>query len=403
MALLMGNDKKYDDEDAKFIIPIINDFNLLLVTATKLEKDTLHLYLKPINGRSTLIKIHDDKQTYFLGVLGIYNVVHVSCDHMGAISPQGSITTTMDAIAFCKPTVVVMVGIAFGKGGDQKIGDILVSNSVVPYEIQRIGEEKSIHRGIHAQACTTLLNRFKNITDWNYTISNRKPEIITGLLLSGEKLIDNPVYKAELLEKYPNAVGGEMEGYGVSTACNSKSITHWIIVKGICDFADGKKSKGKSKKQRIAAESSINLCEHLFTSRLAFNTMKLIPISIIAGPVAINEIGLLDMPTINDIEKEILIEMNEEVKSEGQNPTTTVQEIVRSFLQLDDVEKIVIAKKIGVFDDELNQMYADIRDKEIFIRTKEKKALSIMWEGIHSFSPFVNSVNPFEKVKIQNL
>jgi len=397
----MENIKKYDDEEGQFIIPIIDEYNLLLVTATMIEKETLHSYLKPINGRSNLIKIHKDKQTYFLGILGRYQVVHVSCDKMGAISPQASIATTMSAIDFCKPKVVVMVGIAFGVGGEQKIGDILVSESIVPYDIQRLGINGPIQRGTPYASCTTLLNRINNITDWDYSYQNKNPRIFTGLLLSGEKLIDNPEDKAKLLEAYPTAKGGEMEGYGVHTACHTNSITHWIIIKGICDFADGNKKKGKEKKQRIAAEASVNLCRHIFNSKHAFKDMGLMPVSIQLESSAPIGTEILNTHSIEDVEKEILIEMNKEVISEDQNSASTVQEVVRSFLQLDDEEKITIAKMIGVFDDELNQMYAHIRDKEIFVRTKEKNALAEMWEAIDSFSPFKKSVNPFNKVKIQ--
>lgn len=396
----MENDKKYEDEDGRFIDPIINEYNLLLVTATEIEKETLHSYLKPIKGRTNLIKIHKGKQTYFLGILGNYKVVHVSCGHMGAVSPQASLTTTMNGIAFCKPTVVLMIGIAFGKGGKQKIGDILISESVVQYDIQRLGETELLQKGTPGSACTTLLNRFKNITDWNYSINNRRPTIIPGLLLSGEKLIDNPEYKSKLLKAYPTAIGGEMEGFGVYSACSNSSIVHWIIVKGICDFADGKKARGKERKQKEAAEASVNLCLHVFNSRLAFEDTGLMPILTQVEASAPNGTDILQTHSVNDVEKEILIEMNKEVKSEEHNSATTVQEIVRSFLLLDDEEKITIAKRIGIFDEQLNQMYTHIRDKEIFVRTKEKKALAVMWEAINYFSPFKNSVNPFEKVKI---
>jgi nucleoside phosphorylase len=397
----MENVKKYDDEEEQFIVPIIDQYNLLLVTTTKIEKEILHSYLKPINGRSNLIKIHKGKQTYFLGILGNYNVVHVSCDKMGAISPQASITTTMNAISFCEPTVVVMVGIAFGVGGKQKIGDILVSESVVPYDIQKLGAKGPQNRGITALACTTLLNRVNNVTDWHYINGRGSPKIIPGLLLSGEKLIDNLEDKNKLLDMYPNAKGGEMEGYGVHTACSDKGIAHWIIIKGICDFADGKKSKGKERKQKIAANASVNLCQHIFNSRHAFKDLALVPIPIQVESLDQNGKDILVTPSINEVESEILIEMNIEVNSEEQSSVTTVQEIVRSFLLLDDEEKITIAKRIGVFDEKLNQMYAHIRDKEIFVRTKEKRALAEMWEAINSFSPFTKSVNPFKNVKIQ--
>src|ERR1700743_179939 len=104
----MENTNRYDEEDGKFIDSIKDQFNLLLVTATKVEKDTLHSYLKPINGQTRLIRIPAGKQTYYLGVFGKYNAVHVSCDTMGAIGAQSSIVTTLDAINYCNPEVVLM-------------------------------------------------------------------------------------------------------------------------------------------------------------------------------------------------------------------------------------------------------------------------------------------------------
>lgn len=394
----MENLNKYDDEDGQFIVPLIDNFNLLLVTATKVEKETLHSYLKPLHGRTKLVKIQEGKQTYFLGVFGSYNAVHVSCDQMGATSPQASITTTIDAVNFCNPKVVLMLGIAFGAGGKQKIGDILISESVVPYEIQRLGKKGSLNRGTPAPACTTLLNRFKNITDWHYMIRNRKPAILPGLLLSGEKLIDNLEDKNKLLEAYPMAKGGEMEGYGVYTACNSKSITNWIIVKAICDFADGKKARGKERKQKTAAEASVNICQHIFNSRLAFRDISLFPVPQTAElPTTFSQDSdVAPSPTV--VEEEILSEMKEEIESENPIMTSPIQEIVRSFLQMEDEEKLSIAKKLGVFEPTLNQMYPHVRDKEIFLRAKDKNLLAEMWNVINSIIPFANTTNPFIKV-----
>lgn len=53
-----------------------------------------------------------------------------------------------------------------------------------------------------------------------------------------------------------------MEGAGVFVACDNK--VSWIIVKSICDFADGNKKDGKEEKQDIAIKSAINLCMQLF-------------------------------------------------------------------------------------------------------------------------------------------
>jgi len=54
-----------------------------------------------------------------------------------------------------------------------------------------------------------------------------------------------------LISLHPTVKGGEMEGAGISAACASKN-KNWIIVKGICDFADGNKDVDKDKNQIIA-------------------------------------------------------------------------------------------------------------------------------------------------------
>lgn len=64
-----------------------------------------------------------------------------------------------------------------------------------------------------------------------------------------------------------------MEGVGVSSACDGK--VDWIIVKGICDFADGKKGKNKEDNQKIAVESSLSLCLEIFSSQYAFKDLGL--------------------------------------------------------------------------------------------------------------------------------
>ena len=49
-----------------------------------------------------------------------------------------------------------------------------------------------------------------------------------------------------------------MEGAGIASACDG-AVAHWIVVKAICDYADGNKKYGKDQKQALAAKSSISL------------------------------------------------------------------------------------------------------------------------------------------------
>jgi nucleoside phosphorylase len=61
-----------------------------------------------------------------------------------------------------------------------------------------------------------------------------------------------------------------MEGAGVYAACDGKSV-EWILVKGICDFADGNKNENKESHQKKAIQSAVNLCEHVFKNEYAFD------------------------------------------------------------------------------------------------------------------------------------
>ncbi len=392
----MSTEDTYKEEKKSFLSTRKNDFNLLLLTATKVEKDALHKAMRPLNGEKKLIKISDGKQTYYLGVFGKYNAVHVSCGKMGSSGKQSSLTTTNDAITFCKPKVAVMIGIAFGKGGKQSIGDVLVSESITPYEVQRVGK-KIIHRATSEPACSIILDRFKHVTDWKHEFSYynkiRKPKVYVGELLSGEKLVDHKGFKEKLFKAFPQAIGGEMEGVGLYAACDTK-VKHWAVVKAICDWADGNKGVGKDKKQAIAAESAVALCLHAFNSSHAFTDTGLQPIKSKEKKKVKKKAAktVTKVPTSKEIEKEIIAEMKENTTVKL---PSSINEVVRAFQSLDDQQKIKIAKKIGVYVAALNTMYAHERDKEIFSRAQKTNALSNLWEELNKLIPFESTTNPF--------
>jgi nucleoside phosphorylase len=238
---------------------------ILLVTATNVETTALHAHLHPLRPSGRCSRMTVGNQTYYIGRLGRYGVIHVQCQ-MGSVLPGASECTVAEAIAFWGVKAVVMVGIAFGVDRTkQRIGDVLVSKTVIPYEIKRVGKRKPTHRNPIPPSGAILLNRFSNGRQWQHPLSRRqKARLIPAQLLSGESLIDKKQYRAQLLAAFPQAEGGEMEGAGVFAAAHQKGI-EWILVKGICDFADGKKSHKKKSKQLVAATSAASLCAHVFS------------------------------------------------------------------------------------------------------------------------------------------
>jgi uncharacterized protein YjbI with pentapeptide repeats len=67
--------------------------------------------------------------------------------------------------------------------------------------------------------------------------------------------VDNVDFRQQLKDFEPEAIGGEMEGAGLYAACQDAK-TDWILVKSICDWADGHKNRKKSENQWRAAQNA---------------------------------------------------------------------------------------------------------------------------------------------------
>lgn len=268
---------EYLELDFKNIEHLVDDNLILLVTATDLETLFTHQNLKPIPKFGKLVKCYSGNITYYFGIFGNYKVVHVQCS-MGSVSPTSSLITITDALQNLNSKAVLMVGIAFGiDESKQNIGDVLIAESVIPYESKRVGKEDTIPRGIEIPSSHLLLNRFKNIKNWSYQLSDGSTASMSFTrMMSGEELVDNLEHRESLKKTYPDSKGGEMEGSGVYSGCTAKKID-CILIKGICDFADGDKAKNKQQNQIIAISSALDLCSVLFLSDTAFKDLNIFP------------------------------------------------------------------------------------------------------------------------------
>jgi nucleoside phosphorylase len=267
----------YIEYDRKNVEQLFDSDLILIVTATELETKYTHQRITPINGYKKIIRVYEGNHTYYFGMFGRYKVAHVECS-MGSVSRDSSIMTISTALTLLKSKVVIMVGIAFGIDPEkQNIGDVLVAKSVIPYNVKRVGETKTINRGIEAQSSQILLNRFKSIIiTWEHLLTHDiKAKLLFTRILSGEELVDNLEHRNKLIAEFPDSEGGEMEGVGLYSACGDK--IDWILVKGICDFADGKKGINKKANQQIAVESALSACSEIFTSPSAFKDIGILP------------------------------------------------------------------------------------------------------------------------------
>jgi nucleoside phosphorylase len=233
---------------------------VLLVTVTDIETDAVRDMLAERCGRQFQMLFIGDKTYRDLGAIGGARTLLVRSE-MGAGGPGGSLLTISSGIAALRPAAIIMLGIAFGIAPEQQqIGDILISRQLMLYDLQKVGTDHQgtyqvRARGDRPSASAWLLDRFRAGRD-----SWRGAAIHVGLILSGDKLVDNQNFRAQLSVLEPEAIGGDMEGAGLYVAAQSQKVD-WILVKAISDWADGHKSQEKQQRQALAAR---NAAEYVF-------------------------------------------------------------------------------------------------------------------------------------------
>jgi len=230
--------------------------NVLIVTVTKVEAKTVLELFPKVTGTPWERKSIGRKIYYSLGVIGDSNLFMVQSE-MGTAGPGAALLTVHKAIQAISPDAVIMIGLAFGVNPlKQQMGDILVSRQIQCYELQKVKSKKRIVRGDRVTASINLLDKFRS-GDYDWPGA----QVHFGVILSGEKLIDDKSFRDELITIEPEAIGGEMEGAGLYAAASEAKVD-WILAKAICDWADGSKS---SEFQIIAAQNATNFVLHVIS------------------------------------------------------------------------------------------------------------------------------------------
>lgn len=229
---------------------------IVLLTVNKTETDAI---LDVFLGTGA----HPEQRTEggitynLLGTHGGLNIVH-TVSEMGAGGVGASQQRTREAIRDWSPRAIIAVGIAFGADeSKQKIGDVLVSRQIQDYDLGRINADGSITpRGDKPSCADVLRNRLRQTDLAKGRLAPAIwPRVEFGLVLSGQKLVDNIDYRNSLRGLYPEAIGGEMEGTGVYVSAIEKNVD-WILIKGICDWGHGKAHADKDAWQRKAATNA---------------------------------------------------------------------------------------------------------------------------------------------------
>ena len=206
---------------------------------------------------------------------------------LATINAMGGVAAavcTLDVIKTWHPKHVILIGVAGADPADPEValGDVVVSERVVGYEVSKLtdddGQEGRPHTWFPGDILNGAVTRASGAwrrTAWAGVVINgnvveppsggqRRPEIQRVAIGSGNKLVASKVAFEKIQTQYPLIKAVEMEADGVGYAC-SQSEARMLVIKGIMDRSE-RKSRGSRRKdawKRYAALVSAMFAEYV--------------------------------------------------------------------------------------------------------------------------------------------
>jgi nucleoside phosphorylase len=239
------------------------DIDFVIVTALEEERDAV---LQKLLGYKRHTPSDDDIRVYYTADLpvafpdastGAYRIAVMPLLGMGRVEATAA---TGDAIRRWNPRYILLVGIAGGIADSKvNLGDIVVSDQIVDYELQKLTSEGSEIRWEVFRTDPRMLGAVRNFPDavWHQMISakrpdNGKPSRHIGPIASGDKVIAARDILAKYHDKWPKLIAVEMEAAGVALASFQSVVTpRFFMIRGVSDLAD----EGKGLPQTTAWRS----------------------------------------------------------------------------------------------------------------------------------------------------
>ncbi|MCG8419258.1 MAG: hypothetical protein MJE77_15095 [Proteobacteria bacterium] len=187
-------------------------------------------------------------RTYYATRKGGRKVVTASALSMGQLNAA---LLARDVLLEHAPDYFLLAGIAGGLG-DARLGDVVVSDQIVDYELQKVRDSGPDVRWSVYRSDPGLLDAALNFRsdDWKSKIGTPRPDgqdksrtqLHVGVVLSGNKVIASANAAGALRSVWTKSAALEMEATGVAAALyQSAERPGFMMVKGVCDRADSRK------------------------------------------------------------------------------------------------------------------------------------------------------------------
>lgn len=243
----------------------VPSIDFLIITALTEEREAM-LALLP--GWKRLPPSTEDVFIYYEAVLPLADMSVQEAYRLVITSPAGmgrvnAASLSGAAIRRWQPRHVLLVGIAGGFAvRGVSLGDVLISQEVLDYELQKImADGPSIRAQVH-QAGTQLLVAAEHLSPkWWQDLriappAPSKPAVHIGVVATGDKVVADERYQVvqRLLTDWPKLLGVEMEAGGVASAAfQQPQPPGFFMVRGVSDLADAEKDYPSTSEWRAYA------------------------------------------------------------------------------------------------------------------------------------------------------
>lgn len=186
---------------------------------------------------------------------------------------NAAMTTTL-LIEHFRPSGVIFFGIAGSVNPQLSPGDIVIAAETAHHDMGILEEEGFYNRGVinpldgernpvYLPADQRLLKLAEQaayrveLEKINTTVGERIPQIIKGIIVTGDVFVASPT-KCKELRDMLNADAVEMEGAAVAQICYQRQIPH-LVVRSISDKANQTAREDSMMFQEMAAKNSAAL------------------------------------------------------------------------------------------------------------------------------------------------
>jgi len=209
---------------------------------------------------------------YVSGRLGQLELVTVT-SRVGKVAAASTATTLIQHFGV---DAVVFVGVAGGLGAQVNVGDVVVADALLQHDLNAeplFAQHEIPLLGITRVPCDERLCRHLNaaaqaaLTDWmaQAHLKGHPPaQLHQGLVISGDRFINDARLAQELLVRTPDALAAEMEGAAVAQVCWEHDLP-FGLVRTVSDRCDAQAHTDfNAFLQEVAAPMSSDILRHFF-------------------------------------------------------------------------------------------------------------------------------------------